>query len=187
MSKKQAHEPIPYKEASHLLNPLRRLFLSPKTLVKRLYLQKDSKVLELGPGPGYFSLEVAHSIPEGTLMLVDIQQEMLDMAKTRFEKKGITNVEYIKGDAQSLPLDGEFFDVAFLVSVLGEVPNRHLCLQELYRVLRPDGLLSITEQFHDPDFIPIDEILRIAKEERFRHERTYGGGKNYTINFRKPA
>jgi len=179
------HRPMPYEHASHLLNPLRKLILSSKKLAKRLELRKDAKVLELGPGPGYFSLEVARSIPAGILVMVDIQQEMLDMARKRLEKKGIANVEYIKGDAASLPADNESFDAAFLVSVLGEVPNRGQCLRELHRVLRPKGLLSITEQPGDPDFIPMPEIQRLAEKEGFKIETTYGRGKNYTVNFRK--
>jgi len=180
------HGPMPHERASHLLNPLRKLILSPKKLVKRLELRKDAKVLELGPGPGYFSLEVARSIPAGILVMVDIQQEMLDMASKRLEKEGITNVDYIKGDAASLPADNEFFDVAFLVSVLGEVPDRSQCLRELYRVLHPQGRLSVTEQPGAPDFISRPEIQRLAVKEGFQVETTYGWSKNYTVNFKKP-
>ena len=177
--------PMPYEHASHLLNPLRKLILSPKKLAKRLDLRKNSIVLELGPGPGYFSPEVARSIPAGKLILVDIQQEMLDMARKRLEKRGIANVEYIKGDATSLPVDSESFDVVFLISVLGEVPERNKCLRELYRVLRPKGLLSITEQPCDPDSIPMPDIQGLAEKEGFCFEMSYGRGKNYTANFRK--
>ncbi|MGB9663165.1 MAG: class I SAM-dependent methyltransferase [Moorellaceae bacterium] len=186
MSKKEKHELMPYKEASHLLHPLRKLFLSPGKLVKRLYLQKNSRVLELGCGPGYFSIEVARSIPQGTLVLVDIQQEMLDMARKRLEGRGLVNVEYVRGDAQCLPLEDESFDVAFLVSVLGEVPDTRRCLQELHRVLKPNGLLSITEQPHDPDALPMDKILKLGQEEGFFFEKSFGRGKNFTVNFRKP-
>lgn len=75
----------------------------------------------------------------------------------------------------------------FLVSVLGEVPNRDQCLREIYRVLCPQGLLSITEQPGDPDFIPMTEIQRFVEKKGFHFERYYGRGKNYTINFRKPG
>jgi len=151
----------PYAKAHHLLNPLRSLILSPEKLVARLDLSPDFKVLELGPGPRYFSPTVARSVPEGKLVLVDVQQEMLDMAKERFEGKGITNVEYYRGDAVSLTLESESFDVAFLVAVLGEVPDRSACLGELRRVLCPVGLLSITKfRLGDPDFIPKPEMVR---------------------------
>lgn len=93
----RSHGPMPVERAPHLLNPLRALILSPRALTKRLDLKKNSQVLEVGPGPGYFSPEVARRIPEGKLVLADIQQEMLDMSRKRLEKEGISNVQYVRG------------------------------------------------------------------------------------------
>jgi ubiquinone/menaquinone biosynthesis C-methylase UbiE len=185
MAKKHEPGPMPYTQAHHLLNPLRKLVLSPKKLAQRLDLKPDSSVLELGPGPGYFSPEVARSIPHGKLVLVDVQQEMLDMARERLERKGFDNVEYRRGDAASLPLDTEFFDVVFLVAVLGEVPDRDACLQEIRRVLRPDGLLSLTEmKLGDPHRIPMPEMLNSVQAVGFRRCAEFGNFLHYTINFR---
>jgi hypothetical protein len=58
-------------------------------------------------------------------------------------------------------------------------------LRELYRLLRPQGLLSITEQPGDPDFTPMPEVQILVEKEGFHLEKTYGRGKNYTINFRR--
>lgn len=143
-SYEHGHGPMSYEQAGHLLNPLRKLILSPRKLVRRLDLRDDFKVLELGPGPGFFSLEIARSIPSGTLVLVDIQQEMLDMVKKRLAQAGISNVQLIRGDAAALPVAGASFDVAILASVLGEVPEKAGCIKELYRILRPQGLLPIS-------------------------------------------
>ena len=95
-NRKHEPRPMPCTKARHLLNPLRSLILSPEKLVQRLQLRPDFRVLELGPGPGYFSPAVARSIPKGKLVLVDIQQEMLDMARERLESKGLENVEYYR-------------------------------------------------------------------------------------------
>lgn len=179
-------EPMPYTKAHHLLNPLRSLILSPKRLVYRLSLMPNSRVLELGPGPGYFSPEVARAIPEGGLILVDVQQEMLNMAKERLDKRGIGNVEYRKGDATSLPVESEIIDAAFLVAVLGEIPDRDACLREIHRVLKKNGLLSITEiKLGDPHFIAKDEMTRRVRAAGFSLIAHYGGWFHYTINFKK--
>lgn len=85
------------------------------------------------------------------------------MAKERLDERGINNVEYRKGDATSLPVESEVIDVAFLVSVLGEVPDSDACLREIRRVLKTNGLLSITEfKLGDPDFIPKGEMSRMV-------------------------
>lgn len=175
---------MPFKHAAHLLNPLRKLILSPKKLVGRLSLAPDATVLEVGPGPGYFSAEAARNIPYGQLTLVDIQQEMLDMAKKRLDSYALQNVKYVQANATTLPFEKETFDVVFLVAVLGEIPDKQKCIGELYRVLRPGGLLSITEQPGDPDYIPVDNMKKLAGE-MFHLDQLFGGGHNYIANFRK--
>lgn len=177
MPNRPGHEPgpIPFAQAGHLLHPLRRLILSPPGLVRRLSLEPDSAVLELGPGPGYFSIEVARAIPKGRLVLVDVQQEMLDMARRRLEDRGLTNVEYLKGDAVSLPLADSSVDVAFLVAVLGEVLEPGAALHELHRVLRRGGTLSLTEQMiGDPHALSRADMLKMAQEAGFSNPKTRG-------------
>lgn len=176
--------PMPYKKAGHLLNPFRKLILSPSKLASRLSLDPSANVLELGCGPGYYSPEIARKIPDGKLTLTDIQQEMLDMAKNRMESFGISNVTYIRADAAALPLENDTFDVLFLVAMLGEVPDRRKCIRELHRVLRPGGLLSVSEQAYDPHFINISEMKSLIGKA-FRFERSFGTSRNYTANFRK--
>lgn len=176
--------PMSYKKAGHLLNPFRKLILSPSKLASHLSLDLSANVLELGCGPGYYSPEIARKIPNGKLTLTDIQQEMLDMAKSRIESFGISNVTYIQADGAALPLENNTFDVVFLVAMLGEVPDQRKCVRELYRVLRPGGLLSVSEQSYDPHFITIPRIKSLVGET-FRFERVFGTSRNYTANFRK--
>ena len=191
MPSSHKHEPgtpMPHTHAPHLLNPLRALVLSPGAMVRRLELKPDFTVLELGPGPGYFSPAVARAVPRGKLVLVDVQQEMLDMAKKRIDAQAVTNVEYWRADALSLPADDASFDVAFLVAVLGEVPDRARSVKELNRVLRPGGLLSVTEmRIFDPDSISLADLQSSVEAAGFRrcsrHRRLF----HYTLGFRKTA
>lgn len=62
-----------YSHAKHLLHPLRNLIQSPKKLIKKLDIRSDYNILELGPGAGFFSVEFARAVPNGKLILVDIQ------------------------------------------------------------------------------------------------------------------
>ncbi len=188
MTDKRVPQPMPYTKAHHLLNPLRGLILSPRKLVSRLNLRPNSRVLELGPGPGYFSPTVARAIPKGTLVLVDIQPEMLDMAKECLDKEKIANVEYRQGDATSLPLESESFDGVFLVSMLGEVPDRIACLREIHRVLKRNGMLSITEfKLGDPDFIGQNEMVNTVHSAGFHVCAQYRGFFHYTVAFARPV
>ena len=82
--------------------PVRRLILSPATLADRLELAPEDRVLEIGAGPGYFSVEVARRLPHGHLTVLDLQPEMLERARERLSHAGVTNVSCIAGDAAAL-------------------------------------------------------------------------------------
>ena len=141
----------PHELAAMLLFPLRRIVFSPEKLIRHLHLTRTSRVLEVGPGPGFFSIDVARAIPEGRLELVDIQLEMLEKARGRLRRAGVCNTGYTQASAVTLPFRSDAFDVAFLVAVLGEVSDPKACLVSIADVLRPGGLLSVAELPGDPD------------------------------------
>ena len=113
---------FPHQLSFFINNPIRRLLISPNRFADRLALEPTSRVLEVGPGSGYFSVEVARRIPEGHLELLDLQPEMLNKARRHLQSAGLWNVGFTEGDATALPFPDSDFDIAFLVAVIGEVP-----------------------------------------------------------------
>lgn len=176
---------FPPQYAFTLLIPIRNIFLSPRKLIKRLDLQKNSVVLEVGPGPGYFSVKIAKALPAGLLYLTDIQQEMLDYARKRLDRKKILNVEYHLCNGISLPFSDNQFDVIFMVTVLGEIENKQQYIKEFNRVLRGNGILSISEQAGDPDKLEKHEIEELLRGHDFKFDKFFGTRRNFTVNFRK--
>jgi ubiquinone/menaquinone biosynthesis C-methylase UbiE len=165
-------------------NPLRRRYMRP--VLGRIGICPGERVLELGPGPGAFTLDAAQRIgTEGHLIAVDIQPEMIAQVQRRVGEAGLTNVETHVASAHSLPLDSESVDRAFLITVLPEIPDRNRALTELHRVLRPGGMLSITEEFYDPDYLFLAETIRLVEAAGFRFEERFGNLWVYTANFRK--
>ncbi len=177
----------PHQLAFVLLNPLRSLIFSPRELATRLHLTAASRVLELGPGPGFFSVYIARRVPGGHLCLVDLQREMLDKARARIRRAGVANVSFAQASASALPFAREVFDAAFLVTVLGEVPDAAACVAELRDVLRPGGLLPITELAGDPDAMTESDIATLAKAANLEHAETFPMRFGFTINFRKAS
>lgn len=176
---------FPHQFAFTLLIPIRNIFLSPKELIKRLALKNNFRVLEIGPGPGYFSVSIAKFLTYGKLDLLDIQQEMLDYAKKRIQKKGLLNVDYHLGDGKSLKFLDELFDRILMVTVIGEVENQKNYLEEIHRVLKKDGILSISELAGDPDKLSIKELTMLIEPVGFKLVQQFGNYKNYTANFCK--
>ncbi len=176
---------FPHQMAFTLLVPLRNIFLSPKQLMKRLELKEDSSVLEVGPGPGYFSMKIAKNLSRGKLILADIQQEMLDYAKKRMDKKSITNVDYYLCNGTEFEFPDNSFDRIFMVTVLGEIENKMAYINEFNRIIKPGGILSISELAGDPDKLSVEEVKELVQISDFEFYKIFGNARNYTINFKK--
>jgi ubiquinone/menaquinone biosynthesis C-methylase UbiE len=177
---------FPHQMSFILELPLRRLLITPSQLADRLHLKKDSRVLEIGCGSGLFSVEVARRVPAGHLGLFDLQAEMLERARRKIQAAGLGKVVgHTQGDARRLALPRGSFDVAFLVAVLGEVPEPRKCLRTLHRVLRPGGLLSITQHLPDPDFSRLSTLRALVEDEGFALKEHIGPPWSYTATFRR--
>jgi ubiquinone/menaquinone biosynthesis C-methylase UbiE len=126
-------------------------FITRSRLLSALAPQPGETVLEVGPGTGYYTLDVARTC--GTLHIFDLQQEMLDHTMRRAVDAGLANVVPRRGDARSVPYPDASFDAAYLVAVLGEIPDQDAALRELARVLRPGGRLVVGELVGDPHMV----------------------------------
>ena len=166
-----------------LLIPLRALLLSPAELLRRLHPTADSRILEVGCGSGYFSPALARAVPQGELVLADIQPEMLAIARRRLEKRHITNTTCQLCNGSSFPFADNSFDRIVLVCVLGEIAERSAYLREFARLLKDDGLLSISETAGDPDKLDQQELIALLATHGFTPVRQYGNRRNYTVNF----
>jgi ubiquinone/menaquinone biosynthesis C-methylase UbiE len=150
-------------------------FITRTRLFEALAPLEGENLLEVGPGTGYYSLDAAGWVgPEGSLDIFDIQQEMLDHTMVRAAERGIANIRATQGDATSLPYAPTTFHGAFLVTVLGEIPDRSAAMAELARVIRPGGRLVVGELLGDPHWVSPKTIAALAEEAGFSVERRLG-------------
>src|SRR5256884_3608604 len=163
-----------------------RRALARERLLAILAPQHGEHVLELGPGTGYYSLEVAATLDGGALDLFDISQEFLDDVLRQAADSGIDNITATQGDARALPFAHDSFDAAFMVAVLGEIPDQDAALRELARVLRPQGRLVVGESAAagDPHAVMFATLCRRAEKAGFTFERRLGGPLAYFASFR---
>jgi ubiquinone/menaquinone biosynthesis C-methylase UbiE len=164
--------PYPYAQR-HLLDiPLP--LLTGRRLDVLLQPRPGERVLEIGPGTGLQSLHVAPQLgPGGELAVVDIQQQMLDHVMTRAGRRAIGNIAAHLAAADALPFPDAQFDAAYLVTVLGEIPQPQAALAELRRVLKPGGRLVIGE-FADRHHVTLPTLIRMANEVGLRFRRSTG-------------
>jgi ubiquinone/menaquinone biosynthesis C-methylase UbiE len=176
--------PCPASVSCLVDNPLRRWYLYP--VVDRVGVRPGERVLELGPGPGTFTVDAARRArPRGSVVAVDIQPKMISALQHRVREAGVHNVRACVAAASQLPLDDRSVDRAFLVTVLPEIPDRQSALSELRRVLKPNGVLSVTEEFLDPDYPLRRTTMRWASEAGFELVERHGNWWTYTFNFKR--
>jgi ubiquinone/menaquinone biosynthesis C-methylase UbiE len=163
---------------------LPRPFLRRETLREMLDPAPGERVLEVGPGTGYYSLQAARWIaPGGQLDVLDIQESMLDELTRRATTAGIANVAATQGDARDVPYPDATFDAAFLVATLGEIPDRDQALRELRRVLKPGGRLVVGEGQPDPHMVASDDLRERAAAVGLRFAGQEGGRFGYMARF----
>jgi ubiquinone/menaquinone biosynthesis C-methylase UbiE len=146
--------------------------------------------LEVGPGPGMYTVplakRVASSGEDGRVTSLEIQPQMIEMLRKRLRTARVRSVEVVQGDGRQMPLPDDSFDLVFLVDVVGEIPDKPAFFGECARVLKPGGILAVTEQISDPDFHLPSTVRTLAAAAGLREDRLVGlPWWTYTARYRK--
>jgi ubiquinone/menaquinone biosynthesis C-methylase UbiE len=142
--------------------------------------EPGERLLEIGVGTGYYSLEMAGWVgPGGKLELFDLQQEFLDHTMRAAAERGLANLVPTQGDATALPYGGDSMDAVILTAVLGEIHDPLAALREVRRVLKPGGRLVVGELFGDPHFTTLAGLRRKAGEAGLAYEDRSGNWFGY--------
>jgi ubiquinone/menaquinone biosynthesis C-methylase UbiE len=154
---------------------------APHPLITRERLREalepaaGQRILEIGPGTGYYTLDMARRVaPEGTIEIFDLQQEFLDHVMRRAGDEGIENIDPTQGDATTLPYEDDTFDAVVLTAVLGEIPDQDAALGEIRRVLRPGGRLIVGELFGDPHMVTVGAVKQRGEAAGLTFDRRFG-------------
>jgi len=183
--------PAPAFIGRFLDSDYRRRIQPPSKLISRSGIKEGMKVLEVGCGSGAFTTFVARAVGvKGEVFALDIQREMLKQLEKKLSKKenqDINNIKLIEGDAHNLPFDDDYFDLVYTVTVLQEIPDKNKALYEIKRILKPGGILAVTELLLDPDYPLKSTTIRIGTHAGFVLDGVEGGLWNYTVRFIKPS
>jgi ubiquinone/menaquinone biosynthesis C-methylase UbiE len=149
--------------------------ISRDRLYSILRPQAGERVLEIGPGTGYYTLDIAEWVgPDGGVEIFDLQQDFLDHTMSRAADRGLRNVVPTQGDATSLPYGDGSMDAVVLTAVLGEIPDTTGVLREIRRVLNPTGRLIVGEIFGDPHFTTLASLRQQASGAGLAYESHSG-------------
>ena len=168
-------------------NPIAKDY-NASSIIRRLDLSPGMKVLDAGCGPGRVTIPLGKAIGiQGQVVAVDIQSRMLDRAREKARAAGLTNIRFQQLAIEAGRLDPAEFDRVLLVTVLGEIPDRDGAFREIYRALKPGGILSVTEIMIDPRYQSRKTILQLSASAGFREKAFFGNRFAFTLHLEKPT
>ena len=181
------HFPIPSFMTRLIDNPLRRRLIQPPAeFADRLRLEPGMSVLEIGPGKGCYTLETARRVAPGTVYACDIAPYVVERLRERAVREGAANVDARVEDVFHLSFQDSSMDRVYMIATLPEIPGPVEALSECRRVLKPGGLLCLSELLFDPDYPLRRTEKRWAEEAGLTLEEEYGGLVCYQLVFVKP-
>lgn len=153
-----------------------------KTIISQAGIREGMRALDFGCGPGRLTIPLARAVgPSGLVTACDIQQKMLEKVEGKARTNNLSNIRTLRRDGDALEMIDEQFDRIFLVNVLGEIHDRQGLLRKLHPLLKPDGLLCVTEVVADPDFKSCETVRRLCAAAGFAERASHGGRFAYTV------
>lgn len=160
--------------ASWLERPTREREERTDKLISNLPLAPDSVVADIGAGTGYFSFPIAERVPDGKVLAVDIQQEMLDMIESRMARGRVGNIETVLGSESDPGLAPGSVDLILLVDAYHEFSWPLEMGRAMAKALRPGGRLVLIEYRAEDPSVPIKPLHKMSVAQARKEMKALG-------------
>jgi putative heme-binding domain-containing protein len=138
----------------------------PETLLDFLQIPAGSTVADLGAGSGYFTWRLARRVgPQGKVLAVDIQQEMLDLIAQDLKKRNLTNVELLLGSERDPKLPAGALDLVLIANAYHEFSEPEAILAAVRRSLKPNGRMVVLEYRKERSYTPMPSLHKMTMQE----------------------
>ena len=151
----------------------RRWEEQPDQAIDALDLKPTDIVADIGAGTGFFSFRISPFVPDGKVLAVDVQPEMLEMMDQVIENDHIANVETIQGSLTDPNLP-EGIDLALMVDAYHEFDHPREVMQNLVQSLKPGGQVVLAEYRGENPFIPIKRLHKMSQRQVKREMQAVG-------------
>ena len=172
-----------HRAAAWLNRPERIQEEMPDTVVENMNLEPNEVVADIGAGSGYFSFRIAAKVPEGKVLAVDIQPEMLELIEAQMGQQGVTNIEGVLGAADNPNLPANSIDAAIMVDAYHEFSHPFEMIDGIYQALRPGGRIFLLEYRGEDASVPIRPLHKMTEEQVVREMSVFGLDWTDTLDF----
>ncbi len=142
---------------------------------------KKGKLLEIGPGPGYISIEIARLLPEVEIIGLDLSDTMIEIAEQNAKEHGVSErIEFRKGDASKMPLEDCLFDFVVSNGSLHHWKTPVQVFNEIYRILKSNGRAMISDLRKDAPSEKVREWTTVIDSKIMRWGFRHSIKESYT-------
>lgn len=168
-------QPMGYMHMNWLSRPERIQEENPQEMLDQLNLKPGLVVCDLGSGDGYHTLQIAPRVaPQGKVIAVDIQPQMLQELSRRLAEKKIENVETILGELWDPKLAENSVDLVLMVDVYHEFSHPVQMLAALRKSLKPEGLIALVEFRAEDPTVLIRAEHKMSKAQILKEYKANG-------------
>jgi precorrin-6B methylase 2 len=154
-----------HEGAAWLERPSRELQERPTAVIEAIALQPTDIVADIGAGTGYFSFRISAQVPQGKVLAVDIQPEMLEIIKFLKQENQVSNVETILGSETDPHLPPASVDLAIMVDAYHEFSYPREMMQGIVQGLKPGGRVVLLEYRGENPLVLIKRLHKMTQRQ----------------------
>jgi ubiquinone/menaquinone biosynthesis C-methylase UbiE len=134
-------------------------------MLSEVGIGEGQNVLDFGCGSGTYSIPAARLVGKnGRIYSLDVNQKALEKLSRKAEKTGLDNIVTLLSSGNvDIPIDNEALNHVLLIDVLQEIADKETLLEEIHRILKPDGMMIVY-----PMHIDSNEVIRLASDVKLR-------------------
>ena len=172
-----------HRAAGWLNRPERIQEEMPDAVVENMNLEPDHVVADIGAGSGYFSFRIAAKVPDGKVLAVDIQPEMLQLIEGQMGEQEVSNIEGVLGAVDNPNLPANSIDAAIMVDAYHEFSHPFEMIDGIYQALKPGGRIFLLEYRGEDPSVPIRPLHKMTEEQVVREMSVFGLDWTDTLDF----
>ncbi len=143
-------------------------------LINALDLQPDDVVADIGAGSGYFTFRISPRVPQGKVLAVDIQPEMLEMIQLKQQNEGGNNVQTILGTVDNPHLPSDSVDWVLLVDAYHEFSHPYEMMRDVADALTPGGRVALVEYREEDPSVMIKPRHKMTEVQAVKEMKAVG-------------
>lgn len=138
---------------------------NPSEVMDELELKGNETIADIGAGSGYFTFLLAPYVPEGKVIAVDIQQEMLDFLEAKKKLRKAANVETLLGTIEDTKLPENSTDLVLMVDAYHEFSHPREMMTSIFKGLKPGGRVVLLEYRGEDPSVPIKPLHKMTVKQ----------------------